>query len=39
MYIIREVVNCKPGKVRQMVKKFRAISSAMEARGRHRFVY
>jgi hypothetical protein len=33
MYVIREVVNCKPGKVRQMVEKFRAISSAMEARG------
>ena len=22
MYVIREVLNCKPGKVRQMVEKF-----------------
>ena len=26
MYVIREVLNCKPGKVRQMVDKFRQIS-------------
>ena len=24
MYVIREVLNCKPGKVRQMVEKFTA---------------
>ena|SRR5262245_39154196 len=30
MYVIREVLNCRPGKVRQMVEKFRAISTAME---------
>ena len=30
MYVIREVLHCKPGKVRQMVEKFRAISSALE---------
>jgi hypothetical protein len=25
MYVIREVLNCKPGKVRQMLDKFREI--------------
>ena len=30
MYVIREVLHCKPGKVRQMVEKFRAISNALE---------
>jgi hypothetical protein len=30
MYVIREVVNCKPGKVRQMVEKFRAISTVLK---------
>ena len=29
MYVIREVVNCKPGKVRPMVEKFRAISTVL----------
>ena len=29
MYVIREVVNCKPGKVRPMVEKFRAISKVL----------
>ena len=33
MYVIREVLTCKPGKVRQMVEKFRAISTALEQRG------
>ena len=33
MYVIREVLHCKPGKVRQMVDKFRAISHALEAMG------
>ena len=33
MYVIREVVNCKPGKVRQMVEKFRAISTVLEEMG------
>jgi hypothetical protein len=33
MYVIREVVNCKPGKVRQMVEKFRAISTALSDMG------
>ena len=29
MYIIREVVHCKPGKVRQMVEKFAVISRTL----------
>ena len=29
MYVIREVVTCKPGKVGQMVDKFKALSTAM----------
>lgn len=33
MYVIREVLNCKPGKVRPMVEKFRALSSALEEMG------
>ena len=33
MYVIREVLNCKPGKVRQMVEKFRSISMALKEMG------
>ena len=33
MYVIREVLHCKPGKVRQMADKFRAISRALEEMG------
>ena len=33
MYVIREVVNCKPGKVRQMVEKFRSISTVLKDMG------
>ena len=33
MYVIREVLHCKPGKVRQMVEKFRAISHALKEMG------
>jgi hypothetical protein len=29
MFIVREVLHCKPGKVRQMVEKFRIISAAL----------
>jgi hypothetical protein len=29
MYVIREVLNCRPGKVRQMVEKFRGLSTAL----------
>lgn len=33
MYVIREVLNCQPGKVRQMVEKFRAISTVLTGMG------
>ncbi len=33
MYVIREVLHCKPGKVRQMVEKFKAISAALKDMG------
>ena len=33
MYVIREVLHCKPGKVRQMTEKFRAISHALQEMG------
>ena len=33
MYVIREVLNCKPGKVRPMVDKFREISRVLEDMG------
>jgi hypothetical protein len=33
MYVIREVLHCKPGKVRQMAEKFRAISQALQEMG------
>ena len=29
MYVIREIVHCKPGKVGQMVEKFKAIAAVM----------
>jgi hypothetical protein len=33
MYVIREILNCKPGKVRPMVEKFTAISAALQRLG------
>jgi hypothetical protein len=33
MYVIREVLNCKPGKVRQMIEKFRSISAVLKEMG------
>ena len=33
MYVIREVLNCKPGKVRQMVEKFKQISMSLKDMG------
>ena len=33
MYVIREIVNCKPGRVRQMVEKFRGMSAALQEMG------
>ena len=34
MYIIREVLSCKPGKVRPLIDRFRALSGALEKSGR-----
>ena len=34
MYIVREILNCKPGKVRQMIENFEAISAALRGMGR-----
>jgi hypothetical protein len=34
MYVIREVLHCKPGKVRQMVEKFGSISTVLKEMGR-----
>jgi hypothetical protein len=33
MYVIREVLHCKPGKVRQMAEKFRQISVVLKEMG------
>jgi len=33
MLLIREIMYCKPGKVRPMVEKFLALSKLMEAKG------
>ena len=33
MYVIREVVHCKPGKVGQMVEKFKTIAAVMRDMG------
>ena len=33
MYVIREVLHCKPGKVRRMTEKFRTISKALDNLG------
>jgi hypothetical protein len=33
MYVIREILYCKPGKVRPMVDKFRTLSNALEEMG------
>lgn len=33
MYVIREVMNCRPGKVRDMVGKFRSISMVLKEMG------
>ena len=37
MYVIREILNCKPGKVRQVLEGFRTISAALEEMGRPPF--
>jgi hypothetical protein len=37
MYVIREVLHCKPGKVRPMVEKLRGISAALKEMGQEPF--
>ena len=37
MYVIRETMHCKPGKVRPMVEKFKAMSALMEKLGKNGF--
>jgi hypothetical protein len=34
MYIIRDVLNCKPGKVRPLIDRFRVLSAALQETGR-----
>ena len=34
MYVIREVLTCKPGKVRPLIDKFRTLSAALQQTGR-----
>ena len=36
MYVIREVLHCKPGKVRPMVDKFKTISGVLTEMGKDR---
>ena len=33
MYMVRDIVHCRPGKVRLMVEKFRTISTVMQEMG------
>ena len=33
MYVIREILNCKPGKVREMVEKFKTMSAVLKGMG------
>jgi len=33
MYVVREVLRCKPGKVREMVEKFKGISAVLKDKG------
>jgi hypothetical protein len=33
MYVIREILNCRPGKVRAMVEKFQSISMVLREMG------
>lgn len=33
MYVIREVLNCRPGRVREMVEKFEGISAVLREMG------
>jgi hypothetical protein len=37
MYLIREVVNCKPGKVAPLVERFKTLSNALRELGHEPF--
>lgn len=37
MYLVREVLYCKPGKVRPLLEKFKALSAAAESMGHSGF--
>lgn len=37
MYMVREVMHCKPGKVRDLVKKFTALSALTKSMGHSGF--
>ena len=37
MYVVREVMQCKPGKVRDMVTRFKNLSDVIEKMGYRRF--
>jgi hypothetical protein len=34
MFVIREILNCKPGRIRRVIEGFRTISTALEESGR-----
>lgn len=36
MYLVRETMHCRPGKVRPLIDKFKAMADAMEKLGRPR---
>jgi hypothetical protein len=33
MFVIREILNCKPGKVRDMIEKFKTMSAVLKEMG------
>lgn len=37
MYAVRDIMHCKPGKVREMVDKFRKLNAVMQAEGQTPF--
>ena len=37
MFVIREVMHCKPGKVSELVKRFKALSAIVESNGHKGF--
>ncbi|MGE0158491.1 MAG: hypothetical protein AB7T31_03710 [Gemmatimonadales bacterium] len=37
MFMVREVLNCRPGKVGELVKKFKALGEVMRAMGEEPF--